>query len=228
MTNSFYERLKAVCKQNKTTITQVARELGWSTSVGTNWKNGVVPRSDKVQAIAEYLGVPVDVLIGKTDENQIYESVFIENSPEANENYPKTLAKYLNEQKRFIPVFGRVAAGVPLEAIGDIVDQEQLSPDMDSSYEYAGLVIHGNSMSPHFIEGDTVIVRLQDDVESGDTAIVFVNGTDATCKIVKKVDDGIELHSINPDYGVMFFTHEQIKSLPVKIWGKVVELRRKI
>lgn len=228
MKTEFYRRLKNLCEENNTSITKVTSELGWSTSLGTNWKNGMIPRGEKIEKLADYFGVSVDFLIGKTDEGQFYNSVFIYNNPEANAEYQKTLTKNLDEQKRLIPVFGRVAAGVPLEAIGDIVDQEQLSPDMDSSYEYAGLVIHGNSMSPRFIEGDTVIVRLQDDVESGDTAIVFVNGTDATCKIVKKVDDGIELHSINTDYGIMPFTQEEIKSLPVKIWGKVVELRRKI
>lgn len=201
----FFRRLLELCDRCGTNPSNVARNIGISTSAPTRWRNeDAIPQKRTLIKIAELFNVTVEYLLGQEELTQE------------------------SKQGRWVKIFGRVAAGVPLEAIGDIVDQEQLSPDMDSSYEYAGLVIHGNSMSPRFIEGDTVIVRLQDDVESGDTAIVFVNGTDATCKIVKKVDDGIELHSINTDYGIMPFTQEEIKSLPVKIWGKVVELRRKI
>lgn len=206
MKTEFYRRLKQLCEAKGTSITKVTSEMGWSTSLGTNWKNGMTPRGSKLQALAEYFGVPTGYLLG--EENVV--------------DIPK------NPKYKEIPVFGCVAAGVPIEAIGDAIDTEQLSPDTDLSYEYCGLVIHGDSMYPKFMDGDVAIVRLQNDVESGDTAIVFVNGQEATCKVVKKVEDGIELHSINPNYGVMYFTPEQVKSYPVKIWGKVIELRRKI
>lgn len=76
-------------------------------------------------------------------------------------------------------------------------------------------------------DGDIVIVRKQDDIESGDLAIVSINGEDATCKRLKKYRDGIELIALNPAYGTRFFTNEQIESEPVTIIGKVVELRAK-
>lgn len=76
-------------------------------------------------------------------------------------------------------------------------------------------------------DGDVVIVRQQDDAESGDIVIAMVNGDDATCKRLRKYRDGIELISINPAYQPMFFSNEEIQEKPVKIIGKVVELRGK-
>ena len=93
--------------------------------------------------------------------------------------------------------------------------------------EFFGLQIHGNSMEPKFSEGDVVIVRLQDDAESGDIVIAMINGDDATCKRLRKYRDGIELISTNPSYEPMFFSNEDIEKKPVKIIGRVVELRAK-
>ena len=127
-----------------------------------------------------------------------------------------------------IPVLGRVAAGIPIDAIEDIVDYEEIPEDLAAKGEYIALQIHGTSMEPRLIEGDVVIVRLQDDVNSGDTAIVMVNGDEATCKKIKKTPEGVMLIGTNPDFEPLFFTNKQIHQLPVKIIGKVVEYRGKM
>ena len=75
--------------------------------------------------------------------------------------------------------------------------------------------------------GDVVIVRKQDDAESGDVVIATVNGTDATCKRLMKYETGIALLSTNPNYDPMFFSNQDIVDKPVRIIGKVVELRAK-
>ena len=98
---------------------------------------------------------------------------------------------------------------------------------MAATGEFFGLQINGDSMEPKMSKGDVVIVRQQDDAESGDTVIVTVNGTDATCKRLRKYRDGIELISTNPSYEPMFFSNEEIENKPVKIIGRVVELRCK-
>lgn len=126
-----------------------------------------------------------------------------------------------------INVLGRVAAGTPIEAIEDIIATEEITEEMASTGEFFGLQIDGNSMEPKMSKGDVVIVRQQDDAESGDTVIVTINGTDATCKRLRKYRDGIELISTNPSYEPMFFSNEEIINKPVKVIGKVVELRCK-
>lgn len=126
-----------------------------------------------------------------------------------------------------IPIYGRVAAGIPLEMIEDIIDTEEIPEDMAKTGEFFGLVIKGDSMLPTICDGDVVIIRCQEDAESGDTVIATVNGNDATCKRLRKYKEGIELIANNPSYEPMYFSNEEIGEKPVRILGKVVELRRK-
>ena len=82
-------------------------------------------------------------------------------------------------------------------------------------------------MEPKISDGDVVIVRRQSDVDSGQIAIVLVNGDDATCKKYVKHENGISLISSNPVYAPMFYTFEEIAKKPIVILGRVVELRAK-
>ncbi len=126
-----------------------------------------------------------------------------------------------------ITIYGHVAAGVPLEMIEDIVDTEEITEEMANTGDFFGLQIHGDSMEPRIKEGDVVIVRQQDDADSGDTVIAMVNGDDATCKRLRKYRDGIELISNNPSCEPVFYSNKEMEEKPVKIIGKVIELRAK-
>lgn len=127
-----------------------------------------------------------------------------------------------------INVLGRVAAGLPIEAVENIIDTEEISAEMAKTGEFFGLQIKGDSMEPRIYEGDTVIVRKQEDAESGDIVIALVNGNDATCKRLIKYTGGISLVSLNSaKYEPMMFSNEEIDTKPVRIIGKVVELRGK-
>jgi repressor LexA len=127
-----------------------------------------------------------------------------------------------------IPVLGKVAAGISIEAVTDILDYEEIDPDLAKTGEFFALQVQGKSMEPTLREGDTVIVRRQPCVESGETAIVLVNGNDATVKQVKEMPAGIMLIGHNTAvYEPHFYSQQEIENLPVQILGKVVELRRK-
>ena len=128
-----------------------------------------------------------------------------------------------------IPVLGTVVAGLPMEAIENIVDYEEITPALAAQGEFFALRIKGQSMEPRICEGDVVIVKKQEDIESGDTAIVLVNGGEATVKKVKKTEEGIMLIANNMAvYSPHFYSNKDIESLPVQIIGKVVELRGKL
>ena len=126
-----------------------------------------------------------------------------------------------------IKVFGHVAAGIPIEAIEDVIDEEEIPEELARTGEFFGLRISGDSMEPDIHNGDTVIVRRQDDAESDEIVIALVNGNDGVCKRLKKYADSIALVSLNPSYEPMYFSKSEIESKPVRIIGKVVELRRK-
>lgn len=126
-----------------------------------------------------------------------------------------------------IPVFSHVAAGIPIDAIEDVVDWEEIPEDMSRTGEYFGLKVKGDSMQPRIAEGDTVIVHQQSDAESGEVVIVRINGDYATCKRLAKYAGGISLISFNPLYEPINFTEKEIREIPVEIIGKVVENRQK-
>ena len=126
-----------------------------------------------------------------------------------------------------VPVLGDVAAGIPIEAITDIVDYEEIDAAMAATGEFFGLRIKGASMEPRMREGDVVIVRKQDSAETGDTVVVLVNGDSATVKKIKYGPDGISLIPTNPSYDVQFYSAADVDRLPVRVIGRVVELRAK-
>lgn len=99
--------------------------------------------------------------------------------------------------------------------------------DSSRKGEFFGLTVKGDSMLPSICDGDTVIVQRMSDTKSGDLVIALVNGSEATCKRLQKYADGLALIPNNPTYSPMRFTNQEIDETPVKILGKVVELRRK-
>ena len=126
-----------------------------------------------------------------------------------------------------IAVLGTVPAGIPIAAVEDILDYEEIPKSWENQGEFFGLKIKGDSMMPILTNGDVVIVRKQTTADNGDTVIAMVNGYDATCKRYERSNNGIMLIPNNSSYTPTFYTNEEIESLPVTIIGKVVELRRK-
>lgn len=126
-----------------------------------------------------------------------------------------------------INVLGRVAAGIPIEATTDIIGQEEITEDLARTGEFFGLQIKGDSMEPDIHNGDVVIVRQQEDAENDEIVIALINGNDGVCKRLKKYENSIALVSLNANYEPMYFNNTEILEKPVKIIGKVVELRRK-
>lgn len=125
-------------------------------------------------------------------------------------------------------VYGTIPAGIPMEMIEDILDTEEIDANMlKGGKQYFGLKVKGTSMSPEYLDNDTIILEKVDDVESGTDAVVMVNGNDGTFKRVFKNESGVILQPLNPEYQPMVYTNEQIENLPIRIIGKVVELRRK-
>lgn len=194
------------------TLEELGDKVGVGKSTVRKWENGMIAnmRRDKIAEVAKVFGVSPSYLMG-WDSNV---------GPIPNGTKTKKSGVTIN-------VLGRVAAGTPIEAIEDIIDTEEITEEMASTGEFFGLQIHGDSMEPKMSQGDVVIVRQQDDAENGEIVIVTVNGTDATCKRLRKYRDGIELVSTNPSYEPMFFSNEDVEAKPVKVIGKVVELRCK-
>lgn len=201
------EKLKELRAEKCYSQKMVADILGITQSAYSNYESGKrEPDNNTLSALAEVFNVTVDYLLGRSSNPS-----------------PTSKKKGIK-----IPVLGEVAAGVPLDAIEDVIDYEEIPEDMAKTGDFFGLKIKGDSMSPRMLDGDVVIVRKQNDVESGDIAIVLVNGDSATCKKLVKHDNGVTLIANNPAvYEPHFYTMQEVDALPVKVIGKVVELRGK-
>lgn len=200
----FVQNIKKYCALKGVKPTAACKESGVGTSFINNVERGQTPSVAKVQMLADYLGVTVSDLLG-------------ERTP--------TRGDVLR-----IPVLGTIPAGVPLEAIEDILDWEELPAAWgDGGREYFALRVQGDSMYPSYLEGDTVILRKQDCCDSGDDCAVLVNGQDATLKEVRiRENGGLELRPRNPTYPPKLYDPADVQNLPVTILGVVVELRRKV
>ena len=204
--------IKKLRLENNMTLEQLGNKVGVGKSTVRKWENGMIAnmRRDNTAKIAEVFHVSPSYLMGY--DNNVF---------------PVSNGSKVKKHGISIPVLGRVAAGVPIEAIEDIIDTEEINEDMAASGDFFGLQIHGRSMEPRMKEGDIVIVRQQDDAESGDIVIAMVNGDEATCKKLIKHEQGISLVSFNSEFEPMYFTPVDIQEKPVKIIGRVVELRAK-
>ena len=127
-----------------------------------------------------------------------------------------------------IPVLGTIPAGIPIEAIEDVLDWEEISIEMTrGGKEYFALQIRGDSMYPRYEDQDVVIFRKQDTCENGQDCAVMVNGDDATFKRVRISEKGVTLQPLNPKYEPKVYSNEEVLDLPVRVIGVAVELRRK-
>ena len=178
-------------------------ELAKALNVNEAWLMGF-----DVSMEREYFPTDYDGVICKNDDNVAY----IE----------------LSTKVVKIPILGKVPAGVPIEAIQDILGYEEIDADLIKHGErYFALYVKGNSMTPEYLPNDIIIIKQQQDCNSGDDCIVLVNGYDATLKRVIKEEDGIKLRPLNNDYETHKYTKEEILNKPVVIVGIVKELRRK-
>lgn len=197
------EKIKTLRKQKGMTLEELGDLIGVGKSTVRKWENGMIAnmRRDKIAAVAKALNVSPMYLMGWEP--------------------PKT------SQAVRIPVYSRVAAGIPLEASGEVVDYEEIPEALSRSGEYFGLRVVGDSMEPKISDGDTIIVRKQETAEPGEVIVATVNGSDACVKRLKTFEGGIMLISTNPAYEPITYTQEEVERLPVRIIGKVVELRAK-
>lgn len=178
----------------------------------------ISPSLETLKLISEAINIDIDSLLKMLDDNQ-----------EIILNEDKYKEQFITRKKSIkIPILGYVRAGIPLEAIEDILDYEEIPAEWaNDGSEYFALNVKGDSMFPYIIETDVVIFKKQNDCENGKIAVVLVNGDEATIKKIRKDETGITLIPFNPMYPKMHYTNEDIQNKPVIIVGVFKELRRK-
>ena len=177
-------------------------------------------------AIAKYESGRV-VNIKRTTLQKIADVLDMNPSDLIFDDYTTSLSDSGTATVKRIPVLGRVVAGIPIDAIEEVLDWEEIPESLARTGEFFALQVKGDSMSPRIQEGDVLIVRRQNDADEGDIVIAQINGDTACVKRLLKQEDGIVLQSFNPAYSPMFFSKKAVNEKPVHIIGKVIENRQK-
>ncbi len=201
----FADRLQEALNARGMRAVDLATATGLSESLISRYlKKGMRPNGKNTNLIARALNVDANYLLtGETEKEK-----------------PRAVK---------IPVLGEVVAGVPIEAIENIIDWEEIPEAMSRRGDYFCLDVKGESMVPVMFPTDRLLVRKQNTIDTGEIAIVMVGTENATCKKVMIHDNGIQLYGFNTAvYEPHFYTKKEIKDLPITIIGKVVEVRRDI
>lgn len=201
------QRITKLRKDRDLQQKEVAEAIGMNRIVLNRIELGKRPlRDDEAVALADYFHVTIDYLLKG-----------------------KTASQDASGRGVRIPVLGRVVAGIPIDAIEEILDWEEIPREMAATGDFFALQVKGASMEPTLRDGDVVIVKKQPTVDSGDIAIVLVNGNDATIKEIKESPAGITLIGHNVAvFTPHFYSNKEIEELPVRVIGKAVEVRRKL
>lgn len=197
----FKTKLRELRKQNGYSQQKLADALDISQSTVAMWESGKnTPEYNTLLRISALFSVSIDYLTGL----------------------------HTGKSPVKIPVLGYVRAGVPTEAVEEILDYEDIFLNESELGSYFALRIKGDSMAPRMMDGDTVIVKKQPSFTSGDICVALVGSGDATVKKIIKKDKGIILMPLNASYEPLIFSSSEVETIPVSIIGKVTELRAKI
>ncbi|MGN0136578.1 S24 family peptidase [Anaerotignum sp.] len=195
---------------NHKTRNELCEALGVKYTTLTDWVNGkTYPRIDKIQLMANYFGIE------KSD--------LVEDRPKL----PPDAIPYVPRPTVSIPIVGVVNCGVPLLAEDNIEGYHETPiDDITTGETYFWLRAKGDSMMNIGIhEGDLLLIRQQNDVDSGDIAVVSVNGNDATLKRVIKKENAIVLQPENSAYEMKIFVGKEMEEVHIR--GRLMKLEKR-
>lgn len=200
----FAKNLQYYMNLNKKDRNDIARDLDLPYTTVTSWCKGeFYPRIDKIELLANYFEIKKSDLVESKDK----------------------IDKLGNPVKE-IPLLGVVKAGYNYLAQENWIGTVDIDKQLAESGEFFALKVRGDSMLPVLIEDDIVIVRKQDDFETGDIVVAIINGDEATIKKGKKSSTGILLQPFNTNYETLIYTYDEMDTIPVTIIGIVKQLKR--
>ena len=212
------KRLKQLRQEANLSQAELGKIFGKAPSAISMWESGMrQPGIEQTQRIADYFGVSLDYLMGNTD---------IRNSD--------SLTDWLEPELKpvdaaaslcMVNIVANVKAGpggVPTEEL----QGTEYAHGISDPSQYRFLRVEGTSMSPRIEPGDLALVHLQNDVDSGQLAVIIINNEEAVIKKVVKDDStgSISLVSFNPDFPPRIFVGPQREAL--YIYGRVTEITR--
>ena len=195
------DKLKALRKERKMTLDDIAEKVGTSKQTIHRYENGTITNipHEKIEGLAAALGVSPSTLMGWE-----YNSTF-------NNIVPISIKR--------LPILGEIACGEPQYAEEE--HESYAAADRNTDADFC-LIAHGDSMiGARIFDGDIVFIRSQNSVDNGDIAAVIIND-EATLKRVYYYpnEQKLILNPENPKYPPLVYIKDELDT--IKIIGKAV------
>ena len=205
------ERIRELRQKARLTQEELAKEIGYSTktSISKMENDQLDINQSTIVALARALKTTPSTLMGWEEETSNIRDVIP------------------NEKIHMVPVYATVSAGFGAYAEDNVIDYIPML--IDNPYDVddtIGIQVKGDSMYPKIEDGDTIIVRKQESVDSGSVAVLLLDGEEGLVKKVEYGRDWIELHSFNPEYKTRRF--EGMDVLRLRVVGKVLKVVKSI
>lgn len=243
---NFSTRLKELRKEKDLSQQELANIIKISKSSVNMYERGErEPGFETMESFADFFNVDMDYLMGRQDIKRAIDvtgklgqgksnhlsvqspMTFLVDTSGSMSGLPSEAIPFTPSKTFPIPIVGYINCGAPLFAEDNIEGYiETPIEDITSDEIYFWLRAKGDSMINAGIhEGDLLLIRQQNDVDSGDIAVVAVNGDEATLKRVVKKENALVLQPENPAHETKIFVGNEINE--VQIRGRLMELKKK-
>lgn len=207
---TLYEKILKLCKYYNVSKNSLEKACGFSQNLINKWKDSS-PSIDKLVAVSKYFNISFEELLRDTDFS--------------------VSAERIDEPLIFFPEIATIKAGfdgIPQEITSGETVPIPSSYITGSQSDYMIFRVTGNSMAPRILDGDQVLVRRQDSVDSGTLAVVLYNGEEATIKKVeyKQGEDWLRLIPYNYEYEAKTISGADLEQC--RVIGKVIKLIRSL
>ena len=210
----FNERLLEAMKAKGITQAELCKRTGIGKSAMSQYMSGKFnPKQTRTYLIATALNVSIPWLMGA--------DVPMENNDE-------TIIRPLSNDNVFMrPLYDSVAAGLGVPAVNQIISYiPTYINNVSEKDKYIWVRVEGDSMFPKIENGDKILIRLQDSVDSGQIGVVLIDGEEAVVKKINYGDNWIELESFNPYYPPRRFEGADVQQ--IRVVGLVREVSKEL
>jgi repressor LexA len=187
-------------------------------------ERGFIRRLAHKARALEVLRLPEDLGIGNRRGDSAGAGRFAPNVIQGNFGAALTGAAVASETAAVqLPLYGRIAAGTPIEALRDSTNSIDVPASLLSRGEHYALEVDGDSMvNAGILDGDTVIIERCDNADNGAIVVALIDSNEVTLKRLRRKGDSIALEPANPAYETRIFGPDR-----VNIQGKLVSLMRR-
>ncbi len=188
-------------------------------------ERGFIHRLEHRARALEVIKMPENTVMSQRMKPAGFAPTLVEDTGKALRGAPKpavAAAMQAAVANASIPLVGKIAAGVPIEALSSRNEDVSVPPDMLGSGEHYALLVEGDSMiHAGILDGDTVIIRRTETASNGDIIVALVDDAEATLKRFRRKGDTIALEAANPAYETRIYGSDR-----VKVQGRLVGLMR--